>query len=228
MRSTRYEMHTQYTPQSNPVGEIIRAYDPGVIKAYCWARFQILHQRFLDEIGQYLPRSGRVLDVGCGFGLFSLYYAKMNPFLDVLGIDLNPLRIQMARTAAARLQLSNVHYQVGDVTSYEFQATFDGVYMLDIVHHVPRQVVRLLTARLHKTLRPGCRLIIKDVETVPQYKLWWTYVLDKLMDMRSEVSYWEKEELIGLLRDLNFEVFRHSMVDILPYPHILYVCQKLG
>ena len=61
------------------IPSIIRAYDDPVVRAYCWGRFWILRQRFLDEIGQYLPAQGRVLDLGCGFGLFSLYYAATRP-----------------------------------------------------------------------------------------------------------------------------------------------------
>ena len=40
---------------SATVKRIIRAYDDPIVRAYCWARFGILRQRFLDEIGQYLP-----------------------------------------------------------------------------------------------------------------------------------------------------------------------------
>ncbi|MBI2161034.1 MAG: hypothetical protein HYU25_11790 [Candidatus Rokubacteria bacterium] len=49
------------------IRRIIGAYDDRVVRAYCWARFWILRQRLLDEIGQYLPESGEVLDIGCGF-----------------------------------------------------------------------------------------------------------------------------------------------------------------
>ena len=36
------------------IRRIIRAYDDPVVRAYCWVRFGIRRQRFLDEIGQYL------------------------------------------------------------------------------------------------------------------------------------------------------------------------------
>ena len=64
---------------SDTIRSIVRAYDDPVVRAYCWARFLVLRQRFLEEIGQYLPPSGPVLDIGCGFGLFSLYYAATAP-----------------------------------------------------------------------------------------------------------------------------------------------------
>src|SRR5437867_11616775 len=75
--------------RSATVRKIIGAYDDPVVRAYCWARFWILRQRFLDEIGQYLPAEGPVLDLGCGFGLFSLYYAATGPRRLLRGIDVN-------------------------------------------------------------------------------------------------------------------------------------------
>jgi 2-polyprenyl-6-hydroxyphenyl methylase/3-demethylubiquinone-9 3-methyltransferase len=209
-----------------PIPGIIRAYDDAIVRAYCWGRFWILRQRFLDEIGQYLPQRGRVLDLGCGFGLFSLYYATVAPGLEIEGLDLNPRRIATARAAAARLGLGNVRYAVGDVMDFRGGRTFDAAYMLDIVHHIGEDAVRPLLEQVAKCLPPGARLVIKDVDRTPAYKRWFTLVLDKAMDPRAPVRYWSGEELTALLRDIGFRVYRHLMVDILPYPHILYVCER--
>jgi len=97
------------------IRRIISAYDDPIVRAYCWVRFWILRQRFLDEIGQYLPESGPVLDIGCGFGLFSLYYAATAPARFVRGVDLNPRRIAMARRAAARLAIDFTDGRRGQV-----------------------------------------------------------------------------------------------------------------
>jgi 2-polyprenyl-6-hydroxyphenyl methylase/3-demethylubiquinone-9 3-methyltransferase len=213
--------------RSAPIPDIIRAYDDVVVRAYCWGRFWILRQRFLDEIGQYLPARGRVLDLGCGFGLFSLYYAMVAPDLEIDGLDLNPRRIAMARAAAARLGLGNVRYAVGDVMEFRGGRVFDAAYMLDIVHHIGEDAVRPLLEQVAKCLPAGARLVIKDVDRSPVYKRWFTLALDKAMDPRAPVRYWSGEELGALLRDIGFRVYRHLMVDILPYPHILYVCERL-
>jgi len=211
---------------NSDIAEIINVYDSKIVRAYCWARFKIMHQRFLDEIGQYLPQTGQILDMGCGFGLFSLYYARKFPGLSILGIDVQEKRIQMARRAAMLLSLSNVSYEIADAATYEYSAHLDGAYMLDIVHHIsPAQVVTLIK-KISSLLNLGSRLIIKDVKTDPAYKLWFTYLLDKLVDPRSDLNYWKEKDMVELLSRSGFEVFRHSMVDILPYSHILYICQK--
>ena len=206
---------------------IIRAYDDPIVRAYCWGRFWILRQRFLDEIGQYLPAEGRVLDLGCGFGLFSLYYAAAHPGLRIEGFDLNARRIAMARAAAQRLGLANVQYEVGNVMEFRGGRPFDAAYMLDIVHHVPEETVRPLIDQVAKCLPAGGRLVIKDVDSAPAYKRWFTWALDKAMDPSAPVRYWAGDELAALLESAGFRVYRHLMVDVLPYPHILYTCERL-
>ena len=212
--------------RSESIRSVIRAYDDPIVRAYCWGRFWILRQRFLDEVGQYLPRQGRVLDLGCGFGLFSLYYATVRPAIEIEGIDLSERRIAMARKAAIRLGLRNVRYDVRNATDFRGDALFDAAYMLDIVHHIPFEAVRPLLDQLAKTLPAGGRLIIKDVDARPAWKRWFTHALDKLMDPGTPVRYWDGEELQQLLEDTGFTVYRHLMVDFLPYPHILYVCER--
>jgi 2-polyprenyl-3-methyl-5-hydroxy-6-metoxy-1,4-benzoquinol methylase len=210
---------------SATVRSIIRAYDDPVVRAYCWVRFGILRQRFLDEIGQYLPDEGPVLDIGCGFGLFSLYYAATGRRRFVRGLDLDGRRIALARRAAARLGLDNVAYEQGDARDFKGDGEAGAVYMLDIVHHVPPASVPPLLRALRRCLPPGGRLLVKDVDTRPAPKRWFTWALDRLMAPGTPVRYWSADELAGALGAAGFLVHRHLMVDLLPYPHVLYVCE---
>ena len=207
------------------VKRIIRAYDDPIVRAYCWVRFGILRQRFLDEIGQYLPEAGPVLDIGCGFGLFSLYYAATGPRRLLRGLDLDTRRIALARRAAGRLGLDNVAYEVGDARDFKGDGEVGAAYMLDIVHHVPPASVPPLLRALRRSLAAGGRLLVKDVDTRPAPKRWFTWLLDRAMAPSTPVHYWSAEALTQALVDAGFVVRRHLMVDLLPYPHVLYVCE---
>ncbi|HET9492327.1 MAG TPA: class I SAM-dependent methyltransferase [Methylomirabilota bacterium] len=211
--------------RSETVRRIIRAYDDPVVRAYCWARFGILRQRFLDEIGQYLPEAGPVLDIGCGFGLFSLYYAATGPRRLLRGVDVDGRRIALARRAARRLGLDNVSYEEGDARDFKGDGEMQAAYMLDIVHHIPPARVPPLLAQLRRALPSGGRLLVKDVDTQPAPKRWFTWALDKAMAPRAAVRYWSAEELTAVLEASGFRVWRHLLVDLLPYPHILYICE---
>jgi SAM-dependent methyltransferase len=208
------------------IARVIGAYDDPIIRAYSWGRFLILRQRFLDEIGQYLPAEGEILDIGCGFGLFSLYYAQLLPGVRFRGLDLDARRIAIATAAGRRLGLDNARYTVGDARAYRADAEYAAAYMLDIVHHVPPDTVEPLLGELHRSIRPGGRLLVKDVDTQPAYKRWFTHALDLLMSPGGAIHYWPAGELQALLERVGFRVYRHLMVDVLPYPHVLFICYK--
>jgi ubiquinone/menaquinone biosynthesis C-methylase UbiE len=143
----------------------------------------------------------------------------------VRGLDLNGRRIALARRAAARLGLHNVAYEEGDARDFKGDGEVSAAYMLDIVHHVePASVTPLLRA-LRRVLPRGGRLLVKDVDTHPAPKRWFTWLLDKAMAPAVPVHYWSADRLAAALGAAGFGVHRHLMVDWLPYPHVLYVCE---
>jgi len=98
--------------------------------------------------------------------------------------------------------------------------------MLDIVHHIAPDTVVPLLRRLHACLSPGGVLIVKDVDTRPAPKRWFTWTLDKLMAPATPVRYWSGDELAAALRAAGFQVRRHAMLDFLPYPHVIYIATR--
>lgn len=213
-------------PLQDPIRRIIASYDSRVIRVYALCRFAILRQHFLEEIGQYLPRSGRILDLGCGFGLFSLYFASQEPGRHLFGVDIDAQRIAQARKSARALSLDNVSYAIGNVLEWEGEGRFDAIYVLDIIHHLPQADVPAFVEALRDWLAPGGTLVIKDVAHRPAWKRWFTLILDRLMvGWQEPIRYWPEGEFIALLESLGFQVYRHRLKDILPYPHILYVAR---
>jgi hypothetical protein len=119
-----------------------------------------------------------------------------------------------------------VAYAVGDACRYRAETPYAGAYMLDVVHHVPPETVEPLLRELWRSLPPGGCLLIKEVDTRPLVKRWFTHLLDRVMDPRGVIHYWPAERLQALLERVGFRVYRHAMVDVLPYPHVLYVCRR--
>lgn len=212
-------------PIDNAIWRIVASYRSPFIRLYSMIRFAILRPVFLDEIDQYLPRSGRIMDIGCGFGLFSLYFAMLEPGRKFIGVDTDARRIGHACASGKKLGLDNVQYYVRDAQSIQAGSSFDAIYMLDLIHHLPEGEVPPFLEKLRDRLAPGGILIVKDVEDRPRWKMWFTLLLDRLMVGMEPIHYWPESELTRLLSSLGFEVRRHRMRDILPYPHILYVCR---
>ncbi|MBM3127118.1 MAG: class I SAM-dependent methyltransferase [Chloroflexi bacterium] len=206
--------------------QIIAAYS-GIIRAYAFVRFKIIHLRFLEEIEQYLPDGGTILDLGCGFGLFSLYMAACKPNARVIGLDIDARRLQIARDAAAKLDIRNASFVQQDLRAWRPDQTIAGAYALDIFHHLPVENGNRILVDLFARLESGGRFLLKDIDTQPRAMLWFTYVLDALMSPRDDFYYrsagaWQRQ----LAASGFAPIFVHDLWDILPYPHILLICDK--
>ena len=99
--------------------------------------------------------------------------------------------------------------------------------MLDLVHHLPKDDVRIFLNQVRDGLTPDGILLVKEVEDRPRWKMWFTLLLDRLMVGGEPIYYWPEFELTQLLSELGFEVRHHRMRGFLPYPHILYICKKI-
>jgi 2-polyprenyl-3-methyl-5-hydroxy-6-metoxy-1,4-benzoquinol methylase len=85
------------------------------------------------RLTEMLPPGGRVLDVGCGYGRISIPLAASG--YRVEGIDLSPLLLEAARTAAEAQGLE-IEFRVGSMTKLPYSsASFDAVLCLWSAFH---------------------------------------------------------------------------------------------
>ncbi len=202
---------------------IIRAYDSTVVRAYSVVRFQIINLNMLHILSLCLRGKRRVLEVGCGFGLFGCYFSARDPEVQWQGLDLNEHRIDMARRAAARLELPNAQFAVADAREVlALDAEFDAVVMMDLLHHIPDDAKRQLLDTVLARLAPGGVLVIKDVTRRPAWKLFFTWVLDVAMTKGFEMWYWNPAQLRAAI-PAHFRIEAYPINDWLPYPHIVYI-----
>ena len=102
-----------------------------------------------------LPPGSRVLDVGCGSGWLSEYFARLG--YEVKGIDISPSLIEMSRERVARVPYGVDHetplrctFAVHDIELAPLAEKFTAIVCYDSLHHFEdeRSVVRNLAAML--------------------------------------------------------------------------------
>jgi len=112
----------------------------------------------------------RVLDVGTGRGRFGLRFARAG--CRVLGIDLNPEMLDVARAAAGELGLeARYRAEAGsaeDLSRYESDP-FDVVLCMELFDHLP-DLARAL-ASMRRVLRPSGRFVFTYVPSESLYGL---------------------------------------------------------
>ena len=212
------------------IARIARAL-PLVERAYANIRFSILRPKLLSVMDLLLPDEGRILDVGCGFGLFASYFGQMQQRRRILGVDPNARRIKLAGHVAEAVGLVGPDaptFHVGDVRDAELVGPFAGIYVLDVMHHIPMAHQVSVLERLRDLLLPGGVLVIKDITTEPHYQLLFTKLLDRVMvGMDEELAYRHHRDWGELLATLGFKVRMVRVPDVLPYPHVVIAATKI-
>jgi SAM-dependent methyltransferase len=132
---------------------------PELYRHHWWwrAREEILLRKIRGILGG--ARSARILDVGCGAGLF---FDALEQFGRPEGIESDP-------AAVAQSGKWKNHIVVGELDdSYEPAAPFDLILMLDVLEHIskPDQLLR----RAAEVLAPSGRILV----TTPAFKWLWT------------------------------------------------------
>jgi SAM-dependent methyltransferase len=107
--------------------------------------------------GLALPSRGSMLDLGCGTGWTSLFLAESG--YRVLGYDLVPANVEIARDRAARWG-SAARFEVADIEALPAGDQVDGILLYDALHHCKRQPAVLESAA--RRLRPGGWLLIGE------------------------------------------------------------------
>jgi SAM-dependent methyltransferase len=203
--------------------EILRLYPsvPRSIKLYFALRFLVCPFRRVESV---VPRSGIIVDIGCGYGLFANLLAVRSGERHVIGCDPDASRIKMACSSVGRR--SNISFSV----SKEVAALprCDVVTLVDVLHHIASDARLRLLEEIFRQLKPGGNLVVKDIDKTPRAKYLWNYLHDFVMTRGARCHYLGSLEMCRLLEQMGFLVVAEPLKTRDPYSHILYRCTKPG
>jgi len=129
-------------------------------------------------IVEVLPSEGRVLEVGCGHGLFSGYLVRRSPRLQVLGVDIDADKIAVA-AASAPAAGGRLEFAVSDSGSVP-EGPWDAVVLVDVLYLLDEPAQRALLTSCAAALAPGGLLVVKDMSTRPRWKARWNAAQEAL------------------------------------------------
>src|SRR2546425_2275195 len=114
------------------------------------------------RIGQLQFRE-RVVDIGSGAGIDSLIAAKMvGPDGQVIGVDMTPAMLEMARKSASEAGVGNVEFREGLAESLPVpDGRADVVISNGVLNLLPDKLAAL--QEMARVLKPTCRLQIGDI-----------------------------------------------------------------
>ncbi len=186
----------------------------------------------LPRIAEYVPKSGLIVDVGCGHGLFAQLVARM-PSRQVIGFDLDAHKIQLAQQlTAGRRGLPNVQFRVADVAQAEVPPA-QAVTILDVLYLVPYAAQEQLLADCARKLAPGGVLILKEIAERPRWKYWANWLEESLMVRVLKLTagagqfyFRPRAQWQALLQRLGLQVETIELDRGYYHAHILFVARK--
>ncbi|MFC1524204.1 class I SAM-dependent methyltransferase [Thermodesulfobacteriota bacterium] len=145
------------------IGEEI-AFDPnlGAFEKFYIRLFGVpicgLRIRLRRLLPKFTGTPEKILDAGCGRGIFTYQMAKRYPAAQVLGVDIDADQLAVNRTIAHAAQLDNITFEKVDVARLPFREGFDLVLSVDNLEHIENDNQAL--AGIAKALKPGGCLIL--------------------------------------------------------------------
>lgn len=105
-----------------------------------------------------IKNSTDILDLGCGWGSFSLYAAKKFPGKNFTAVSNSNSQREFIQGRASKLGIENLTVITSDVNDFKPTQSFDRVVSVEMFEHV-RNYDRLFR-RIHSWLRPDGKLFI--------------------------------------------------------------------
>lgn len=97
----------------------------------------------------------RVLEIGCGTGLFTKKISDLSGHKEILATDLSPELIEQAKT-----KYPDLHFQVADAMNIQEPGeSFDAVFGNSIIHHLD---IDLCLNEVFRLLKPGGRFCFAE------------------------------------------------------------------
>lgn len=181
----------------------------------------------LEFIERQVPLQGTVLDLGCGHGLFANLLAARSPQRRVIGIDIDPEKIEIARkTIGSRANIEFVCASLDDAAIPQC----DAITIVDVLYLLPAAEQQRLLRECHGKLVPGGLLVCKAQERRPRWKYAWTYFQELMATSAGltrgklgRMAFMSREESLHALAEAGFEPKIVEMKSWRPYSDILFL-----
>jgi 2-polyprenyl-3-methyl-5-hydroxy-6-metoxy-1,4-benzoquinol methylase len=218
-------------PGSTATGALGRALDR-YGEAPLAAKVFIRGRAFLSDLAfveRYVPNKGFIVDLGCGHGLFACLLREASPTRRVLGMDLDPRKIEIARGAIRDTQW--LRFEVGDIVSTP-PPKCDAVTIVDVLYLLPFEQQEQVLKNAASALGEATPLIVKAQEKRrdPRYALTYaqeivTVSLGLTRGGRDRFFFPTREEALAMFERAGFFVDVVEM-PLRPYTDVLYLARK--
>jgi 2-polyprenyl-3-methyl-5-hydroxy-6-metoxy-1,4-benzoquinol methylase len=183
----------------------------------------------LIALETHFPQEGKIIDLGCGNGLFPNILSLGSSARRIMGLDLDEKKIEVANET--KIQGAQITYQIGNVVEAEYPRG-DVFTLVDVLYLIPYDKHEIILQKCYQSLPPGGTLIIKEMDTKPRWKYVWNLFQETLavkligFTLGERFFFRSQEDYLGILKGIGFSVKPVPMHSGYWYSHIAYICTK--
>jgi len=170
-----------------------------------FARFKILLDPMFPRLASFVHSASHIIDIGCGYGIPAVWLLSFFPQAKVYGLDPDLRRVRIANRAFGD-RGSAIVGKAPDLPE-AFPDRVDTVLMLDMIHLISDDELRLTLRRLHPKILPEGKLILRT--TVPSRKRvpWLRWIEEwRLKMLRLKPHFRPSDEVMALISEAGFRV----------------------
>jgi 2-polyprenyl-3-methyl-5-hydroxy-6-metoxy-1,4-benzoquinol methylase len=180
----------------------------------------------------HVPAAGRILEIGAGHGLLSLYLGLSSPGRRVIGIDIDERKIELARAAATHLRPgeADVRFELVRPDALP-EGPFDAVVIADVVYLLAEKERRSVLERAAAALPAAGVLVLKETDHRVRGKSFLTTAQERLatglgVTAGEHVDFPTVDELADILGEQGLTVEHVPMHHGYLHPHHLLLARR--
>lgn len=208
--------------------ELVEFLKKQTVKASFTDKLKITYRPYIcpfDKVLSFIEPGDAVADIGCGSGQLALLMAEFTKPSRITGIEISQKLIDNAQTLLASYTAIPCQFSVFDGET--FPAAIHGCqkyFMVDVLHHVPKDSQVSFLKKLYNLMPTGSKLILKDINGASPF-----VYFNKLHDMifageiGNEMSI---NTAVKTLTEIGFTIEHQTTEQLYVYPHYTIVAKK--
>ena len=201
---------------------------PSMTRFFLWARWLLTPYH---QMASHLPAEGRILDLGCGHGLFSLAVATRSPLRQVTGVDHDANRVKLASEAARGIP--NLNLESGSLIELgNHTQPYSGIALIDVMHYFEPTQQESILKQVSHLLTQGGTLLVREVDPHGGLISSWNRFYEKIATGvgftqadKKGLHFRSREEWEKTLQSVGFKVTSERCSSPL-FADILYICER--
>lgn len=163
-----------------------------------FARFKIQLDPMFPELDRYVDFSGRILDVGCGYGVPACWILDRFPGARIFAVDPDPERVRIA----SRVIAEKGQAVTGEAPELPFkEQELDMALLLDMVHYLDDEKLLATLREIHSRLSADGKVVIRVTIADPNQTSVWRRLETIRLRLCRQPCYFRSEGELRLLME---------------------------